>query len=335
MAFWKLSHSSCASRFRRALLLVLSVICIGSVFSHAVLAEDRPVLRIGDQRGAIKALLKVAGELDQIPYRLEWSIFPVGAPLVEAIAANALDFGYVGDATATFALAGHAPIKTINVWRFHGFGAALIVPEKSSIHKLADLKAKKIALVRGSPAHLLVAAAFKQAGIPLSETHLINLTVADAKAALASGSVDAWAIWDPFIAAAELNDHARVILSSQGIIDEVLCGVASDRAIATKRAQLLDFIARVQRAHAWADSHIPDYARVYADDTGVSYEVALKTIERMKVVVTQAVEDQDIAVHQKVADLYFELGIIPAHLDVTQAYDRSFVVGEAGASRSP
>ena len=63
-----------------------------------------PRLRVGDQRGAIRALLNAAGEIRSIPYPVEWALFAVGAPLVEAMKAGALDFGYVGSSTMTFGL---------------------------------------------------------------------------------------------------------------------------------------------------------------------------------------------------------------------------------------
>lgn len=287
-------------------------------------AAELAPLRVGDQRGAVQVLLKAAGELDHVPYRIEWALFPVGAPLVEALNADAIDFGYVGDATTTFALAAGARLKTINVWDFGQGGSAIVVPDKAPIHTVADLRGHRVGLVRGSPGHLLVVAALKQAGVPLAEVTLVYLSAADAKAALGTGSIDAWAIWDPYIAAAQLQDHMRILVGSQGTVREVECGVASDSAIATKRAQLTDFIARVRRAYQWAQAHRKEQAEAYARDTGTPIEVATLTFSRQQVTVLPAVTDDAVAVHQAVADLYFEAGVIPRPVDVAPTYDRSF-----------
>ncbi|MEE3624472.1 ABC transporter substrate-binding protein [Nitrospirillum sp. BR 11752] len=303
-----------------ALGLVLAVLA-----GHGSTAE-LAALRVGDQRGAVQVLLKAAGELEHVPYRIEWALFPVGAPLVEALNADAIDFGYVGDATTTFALAAGARLKTINVWDFGQGGAAIVVPEKAPIHAVADLRGRRVGLVRGSPGHLLVVAALKQAGVPLADVTLVYLSAADAKAALGSGSIDAWAIWDPYVAAAQIQDHMRILVGSQGTVREVECGVASDSAIATKRAQLIDFIARVRRAYAWAEAHRQEQAEAYARDTGTPLDVAVLTFSRQQVTVLPAVTDDAIAVHQAVADLYFDAGVIPTRVDVAPTYDRSFTL---------
>ena len=73
----------------------MALLAVGAL----LLAACKPapaVLHIGDQRGSIHSLLKAAGELDHVPYQIEWDTFPVGAPLVEAMKAGAVDFGYVG-----------------------------------------------------------------------------------------------------------------------------------------------------------------------------------------------------------------------------------------------
>jgi sulfonate transport system substrate-binding protein len=297
-----------------------------AVFFTTTAVADPALLRIGDQRGNTRSILEAAGELKNVPYRLEWSVFPVGAPLVEAMNAGAVDFGYVGDATTTFGLAGGAPIKTINVWTFDGAGSAILVRPEAGIRKVPDLRGKKIAVVKGSPGHLLVAAALKKSGLSIKDVTLVFLSAADAKAALVSGSIDAWAIWDPYVSMEELRDHMKVLVSSNAVMREVECGIASDQAIATKRPELLDFIARVRRAYQWASTHRDAFARAYARDTNLPLDVAQRMVSRWGVTVLPSVTPQAIALHQKVADLYYEIGIIPDRLDISKAYDHSFVI---------
>ncbi|MDE1149890.1 MAG: ABC transporter substrate-binding protein [Azospirillaceae bacterium] len=309
--------------FKRLAALAAAALSLWVGGAHAA---DLAPLRVGDQRGAVQVLLKAAGELENVPYRIEWALFPVGAPLVEALNADAIDFGYVGDATTTFALAAGARLKTINVWEFGQGGSAIVVPEAAPYRIAADLRGHRIGLVRGSPGHLLVVAALKQAGVPLSDVTLVYLSAADAKAALGSGSIDAWAIWDPYVAAAQLQDHMRILVNGKGVVSEVECGVASDGVIAAKRTQLVDFIGRVRRAYQWAETHRQEQAEAYARDTGTPIEVATLTFSRHEVAVLPAVTDAAIATHQAVADLYFEAGVIPRRVEVAQTYDRSFTL---------
>lgn len=282
------------------------------------------VLHVGDQRGAVHSLLQAAGELDHVPYRIDWATFAVGAPLVEAIKAGAVDFGYVGGSTMTFGLASGAPLKAISVWRFHGPGAGLLVNPDSPIRTIADLRGKRIALVRGSPAHQLVALALRAAGIPYDAVTIVNLNPGDAKAALATGAVDAWVIWDPYLAIGERQDHQRVVITSAQFAGEVECGVASEQAIATRRPELQDFLARVARAYRWGDAHPDAVARVYAAETGLPLDIARLVRGRMRVEVLPQITDDAVATHQKGADVFADIGLIPHHINVTDVYDRSF-----------
>jgi sulfonate transport system substrate-binding protein len=104
------------------------------------------VLRIGDQRGSVQALLTAAGVLDNLPYRIEWPEFVAAAPLLEALNAGALDLGFVGDAPFAFAAAAGTPMKAVAA--FEGTapaagdedgGLAILVKKDSSIADVADL----------------------------------------------------------------------------------------------------------------------------------------------------------------------------------------------------
>lgn len=44
-------------------------------------AGARPLLRAGDQKGGLRALLEAAGELHDLAYDIAWTEFPAAAPL--------------------------------------------------------------------------------------------------------------------------------------------------------------------------------------------------------------------------------------------------------------
>ncbi len=117
-----------------------------------------------------------------------------------------------------------------------------------------------------------------------------------------------------------------MILTSQTVSPEVECGVATPAAIAKKRAQLLDFIGRVQRAYAWADTHHEAFAQVYAADTGLPIAIARYVRARQEFQVLPAITDEAIAEHQSAADVYADVGLIPKRLDIAQVYDRGFAL---------
>ncbi|MDO1747294.1 sulfonate ABC transporter substrate-binding protein, partial [Escherichia coli] len=73
------------------------------------------------------------------------------------------------------------------------------------------------ALQKGSSSHYLLVQAVRKAGLKWSDITPIWLTPADARAAFQKGAVDAWAIWDPYYASAQLEDQARVLASGKGL----------------------------------------------------------------------------------------------------------------------
>ncbi|MDF9811960.1 ABC-type nitrate/sulfonate/bicarbonate transport system substrate-binding protein [Streptomyces sp. SPB162] len=95
-------------RFAPALLLPLALLLTACGGSSA--ADDASgssdgglggvTLNVGDQKGGSEAILRAAGELDKVPYRITWSTFTSGPPLLEAVNAKAVDIGGVGNTPA-------------------------------------------------------------------------------------------------------------------------------------------------------------------------------------------------------------------------------------------
>jgi ABC-type nitrate/sulfonate/bicarbonate transport system substrate-binding protein len=83
------------------------------------------------------------------------------------------------------------------------------VPADSPAQKLSDLKGKKIGVAKGSSAHNLLVSALESQNIAWSEIEPVYLAPADAASAFSRGAIDAWSIWDPFYAIAELKQKAR------------------------------------------------------------------------------------------------------------------------------
>ena len=154
-----------------------------------------PLLRVGDQRGGARALLSAAGELKDVPYSIEWALFPAASPLLEALGAGAIDIGGVGGAPFAFAYASGSSIKAIHAYRPLREGSrasAIIVAKNAPFRTLADLKGKKLATIRGSAGQDLALRLLERVGMAASDVQWVYLANGESKAALAAGSIDAW-----------------------------------------------------------------------------------------------------------------------------------------------
>jgi sulfonate transport system substrate-binding protein len=286
-------------------------------------ADDR-VLRIGDSKGVYKALLTASGQLKNLPYTIEWAEFPATAPALEALAAGAIDLRGSAAAPLIFAVAAGAQIKAVAALRLDGprKAMAILVPQNSSIRAVEDLRGKRIGTNKGSIGHHLVLAALQRAKIPFDQVTIQYLLPSDAKAALGGGSIDAWSTWDPYVSIAEVQDRLRPVVDGTGlsISDGVLA--ASSTAIASKRTLLEDFVTRQARAQDWARQHPEEYAKLYADQTGLQIEVTRSVIRHMNYRYVP-IDDSIIRDHQEVADLYLKAGVIKQAVNASAAFDRS------------
>lgn len=308
---------------RRRLLQAAGVLALVPGTSWAQGKGD-VLLRIGDQKGGTQSVMKAAGALADLSYRIEWSQFSAAAPLLEALNAGAVDTGFAGDAPTTFALAAGLQGKVIAATRGTGASTAIVVPQQSPIQTIADLKGKTIGTNRGSWGHTLVLAVAEAQGWRPSDYKIANLLPAEAKAAMNAGAIDAWCSWGVYIAQACLVDKARIIVDGRnGLMTGLSYQIATDTAIARDHSTLLDFVRRVAIARRWAQKNPDAYASVLAAEIGVSLEVARLTFET-DIPLPLPIDAQVVADQQRVADRYTAAGVIHSRQDATTGFDRSF-----------
>lgn len=287
-------------------------------------AADLQPLRVANQKSTIKALLEVSGETKNLPYAIQWSEFPSASPLGEALNANAVDIGALGDAPYVFALGAGGSLKVVSIIHAEGRNTtALLVPKDSPIKTVADLKGKKIVTGRGSIGHYLAIKALTNAGLTTKDVQFIFLLPSESRLVLDNGSVDAWSTWDPYTTVVTSQSQARVLVSGRQLLSNHLYLAATSQAIADKRPQLDDFVARVDRAYAWANTHPNEYAAAQAKITGLPLEVHVEVAKDTHLTPV-AIDDSVIRGLQATADTYQQEGLLTKHIDVSQGFDKSF-----------
>lgn len=290
--------------------------------SGAAVAQSGPALRelrIGFQKNGVLLIAKQQGVLEKRfaaqGIAIKWVEFQFGPPLLEALNVGSIDYGPTGDAPPIFAQAAKANLLYVATQEAAGSGAAILLPPKSPIHTLADLKGKRIAFAKASSSHNLTIAAIEKAGIGHDEFTPVYLPPADARAAFERGSVDAWTIWDPFFAIAEDIPGVRILSLSKGIVAQNSFYLAN-RDFTTRNPEIVatinDELAKVAR---WADGNRGEVAAVQAAATGLPIGPWKRSVERSDFVIAplnQRVVDEQ----QRVADRFHRLGLIPRPINV-------------------
>lgn len=277
------------------------------------------VLRIGDQTGTFQPKLGAAGLLDDVPYKIAWSVYPAAVQLHEALKADAIDIGWSADSPAVSAMAGGSPIKIVAAWGNDALGSQLLVPKGSPIETIQDLRGKTISpSTRGSIAHYLVLGVLKKAGIRQDEVKLAFLVPADASAAFQAGSIDAWATWTIYVARAVGRLGARSLLNGKGI-NSGIDALSARQDILTdplKVAALADYVERIQRGFDWSRNNPEIYNRFFAQFAKQDLDIAEAIYPAEAAYRRVPADDGLVAILQKTHDTWVEAGVLTSKLDL-------------------
>ncbi|MPW22128.1 aliphatic sulfonate ABC transporter substrate-binding protein [Paraburkholderia sp. CNPSo 3157] len=288
--------------------------------AHAQGTSNR--LRIGYQKYGNFVVLKARGTLEKRlasqGVTVQWLEFPAGPQLLEGLNAGAVDVGTVGETPPIFAQAGGVDFVYIGSEPSAPQGEAIVVPHDSPIRSVAQLRGKKVALNKGSNVHFLLVKALQKAGLAYTDIQPVYLTPADARAAFVQGSVDAWVIWDPYLAAIERQGNARTLANGDGLVRNTQYYVAARKFAAAQPQALHTLLEEVNGVDGWAHDNIPEVAALLSPLVGLdtaTLEVALKRTGYG----VQPITDATLAYQQQIADTFSTLKLIPGQLTVADA----------------
>lgn len=237
-------------------------------------------------------VLKREGWLDQElgkeGVRVRW-VFSQGSNKAnELLASSSVDFASTAGAAALLARTNGVPLKVVYVYSKPEW-AGLVVGERSEIKSVAELKGKKIAATRGTDPFFFLLRSLRQAGLSQRDVELVHLQHSDGRLALSRGDVDAWAGLDPFMASAELREHARLLYRN---IDFNTFGTLNTREdfLARHPAAVERVIANYERARQWIIAHPRETAELLAGEGKIELDVATRQVTERTVL------DRDVGV---------------------------------------
>jgi sulfonate transport system substrate-binding protein len=308
------------SKFHDTILVAISILIAAMSAASAQNADN--VIRIGYQKYGTLVLLKARGSLEKrlAPLHIEvkWTEFPAGPQLLEGLNVGAIDFGTVGEAPPIFAQAAGADLIYVGNEPAASAAEAILVPKDSPIKTVAELKGKKVALNKGSNVHFLLVKLLEKAGVQYRDIDAVFLTPADARAAFERGSVDAWAIWEPFLAAAQMQTGARILADGNGVVSNHQFFLAS-RPYASKRSDVVAIVLEeVAAVDEWAKTNPKEAAAALSPQIGLDQPTLELALSRGGYGVVP-VNDAVLAEQQRIADSFYELKLIPKHINVRDA----------------
>jgi sulfonate transport system substrate-binding protein len=286
-------------------------------------ATESFTVSVGYQRSSWAFLyLKHQGSLEArlapLGGRVKWLEFTAGPPMLEGINVGSVDVALVGDAPPVFAQAGHLRFAYAAVEPAKPEAAAILVPVDSPLRTTAALKGKKVALQKGSSAHHLLIESLRAAGLGWGDIQPVYLAPPDARAAFEQGGVDAWAIWDPHFAAAELQLAARPLAGPPSRFAYRQFLVVRPEFPTVHRDAYEQLLAALEEAEAGIAGQPSSAAAALAADAHLDARILERALARgrfgLQPMSTEVWNEQ-----QDLADLFAELHLLTKIPDVRAA----------------
>ena len=152
----------------------------------------------------------------------------------------------------------------------------------------------------------------------------------NALTAFGQHQVDAWVVWQPYVAEAIQQDGARQLVTGHQSQSERLSNgysvlVASRVALADagKNAAIADYVVRVSKAYAWARTHQSQFAQLWSQETGLPLAI---TQAAAADIVLHPVQLDDTLVNseQHLADEFTAANQIPGKITFSDFVDHRY-----------
>ena len=309
---------------RRAVLGSLAA--LGAWSSGLVQAQSvqSSHLRIGLQKSStLTTLLRTRGTLEQLlaplNVKVSWHEFTSGLPLLEALNLGNIDVSAdVADTVPVFAQAAGAKLTFVAQEAPSPSAQAIIVRADSPIQGLADLKGKRVGFAKAAGVHFLLLAALEKAGLSFKDIEPAYLAPADGRAAFERGAIDAWVVWDPFLAAVQKQASVRVLADGRHLASYQRYYLAGTAYAQARPDVLRVFFSELQKAGVWVKQHPKEAAALLGPVWGLDAEIVELANSRRSYEV-RAVQPSNMGEQQRIADAFLSEKLLPRRVDALNA----------------
>jgi len=315
----------------KKLILLLSLCILPS----GAMAAEKAKIRIGYPNagalinGQIGHILEKTDILEKNGLDAEVIGFPYWPPMQEALVAGNVDVVIASEANFVN-IASKFPCKLIATVGSAG-RMAIMVREDSPAKSVKDLKGKTITTVIGTSAHYPAVKWILDAGLtPGTDIKVLHMAASEGRAALAKGDIDAFTIWDPFVADMVQKKSARVLVSKASFLTTTM---ASDDFLKREPEAAVNFLTALHEAilfmaknkelvNGWlskTNSVAPELI-----DKGSQYNYNYSKAKKLKDV--RIVPDEELfTLLESISDFNVQNNLQPVRTPVREKIDLSYV----------
>lgn len=229
----------------------------------------------------LEKYLPTDGKYKDINFEVSWSDYSSGGPITNQMMANKLNFGVMGDYPlivngAKFQATDSLRTKYIagTGYNLKGSGNAIVVPVKSDIYSIEQLKGKEVSVPVGSAAWGMLLKAMQDNKIGSDEYVLKNQSPAVGAANIAVGKIDAHADFCPWSEIMEFRGTGRKIFDGSETNVPYLHGVVVREDFVAKYPEVaVAFVKAIYEAGDWIRADPAKAVDLMEKWTGVEKEV--------------------------------------------------------------
>lgn len=302
-------------------LPVIAGLLTSLTFSGTALAQEKDPaqLRIAYQKGSVGLVLAKSHQLLEKRFpdtKISWVEFPAGPQILEALNVGSIDLGGTGDLPPLFAQAAGADLLYIGSEPPKPKAEVILVDSNSPIKTVADLKGHKVAFQKGSSSHNLLLRALQQAGLKFTDIQPVYLTPADARAAFQQHDVDAWAIWDPYYSAAQVQGDVRV-LTDGSTLHQTGSFYLAPKKYTEANPQFISAVLDVlTQANALTKTDRAQSITLLSQSMGLPDKVVASYLDHLPDMPITPVSAETEKRQQQTADLFYENHILPKPVEI-------------------
>ncbi|MDO5521965.1 MAG: NrtA/SsuA/CpmA family ABC transporter substrate-binding protein [bacterium] len=168
-----------------------------------------------------------------------------GPDQTAALAAGELDFLHaLGGTSALIAASNGVELEILNTYSRSPKGFMIVANDKA-ITSAKDLVGKKVAGPKGTILHQVLIAALQAEGHSINDVEFIQMSIPDAAAALADGSIDAALTAGPNALTA-INSGSHVVATGEGLVDGIIVTAVSKK-FADENPELVERFVKVEK----------------------------------------------------------------------------------------
>lgn len=312
-----------------ALWLVVAGVGYMDTQTDAKTSSSTKTVRIGYQKGDIFDIARIQGgfakRMKQKGYRVVWKEFQTGAALLTALNSGKLDYGRTGNTPPITSQASGSKLVYVGAASSRANSSGLLVSKTSSAKTIKDLKGKKIAYSKGSSSQYLLLKLLAKAGMSANDIKWVDLDLGAASTAFSQGKVDAWVVWDPYVASAQVTQNAKLIESASSVNTTDRDFILATSTYAKKHTKTSStLLSELETSMEWANRHHTTLIKDLSSALSLDKKVVTKMVDRRRYSVsgmTQAIvkEQQDIAdTLAKAHDISGDIDVSKAVLTTSQ-----------------